>query len=552
MDLSVVIVSYNVKSFLEQALRTITDASQGLEVEIFTVDNNSADGSPKMVESQFPDVRLICNDRNVGFAKANNQVIQLCKGRHILLINADTIVQRDTLRTMVKFMDEHKDAGAAGCKLLNPDGTLQLSCRRGFPSPDVAFYKIVGLSNLFPKSRRFGRYNLTYLDPSKTHEVDALSGSFMIVRREILDQVGLLDDRWFFYAEDLDWCYRIKQAGWKVYYVPETEIIHFKGESSKKVPRVKDRITFYRAMYIFVQKHFKKRLLFIPLEWFLTVGIILRGLISILVRAGEKFLWPVIDSALVLLGLYLGITLRFQDSIKPPAFSQWEWTAIYALCWASWLLSFWILGLYDRNKYSPFRALLGVLTGYLPIAITGFSFREYHFSRIAMFYAWAINCAFIAGWRTLFYLISKALIGRDIGRRRSLIVGAAEEGASFMRMLNEQQLDYEVVGFVDSREEMRGNLVEGKGVIGVIDDLPALVREYRVDEIIVTTKDVPYSDLLGLNPRLFGPALQLKLVPGSFDSLMNGRNIGHIDDLPLVEIAYRRKGILNRIFRRDL
>ena len=279
MDLSIVIVSYNVKGFLEQALRALIHAAEGIEAEILVVDNASFDGSPEMVESLFPQVHLMRSE-NVGFAGGNNLALRQCKGRYVLLINPDTLVQADTLRVMMRFLEEHPAAGAAGCKLLNPDGTLQLACRRGFPTPMAALSKMVGLAALFPRSPVFGAYNLTYLRPEQTHEVDALSGSFMMVRREVLDAVGLLDERFFMNGEDLDWCYRIKKAGWRIYYVPDTQVIHFGGQSQKLVSRYRERLWFYRAMYLFVKKHRKEGYAHWPLG-LLALGIAVRGSLAV-------------------------------------------------------------------------------------------------------------------------------------------------------------------------------------------------------------------------------------------------------------------------------
>jgi len=274
-NLSIIIVSYNVKEYLEKALISIYEASEGINKEIFVVDNNSYDGSCEMVKEKFRDVILIKNNQNMGFSKANNIALKRSSGRYILLINPDTIVSSNTLLKMIDFFDNKLDCGAAGCKVLNPDKSLQLACRRGFPSPFTSFSKIVGLSKLFPKNKFFGRYNLTYLESDQISPVDAVSGSFIMVRREVLEQVGYLDEDFFLYGEDIDWCYRIAKIGWKIYYYPETEIIHFKGRSSKK-SGVDTGKEFYKSMGLFVEKHFKNRYLFYPL-WFIKFGIWIRA-----------------------------------------------------------------------------------------------------------------------------------------------------------------------------------------------------------------------------------------------------------------------------------
>ncbi|MBI3578172.1 MAG: glycosyltransferase family 2 protein, partial [Ignavibacteriales bacterium] len=232
--ISVIIVNFNVREFLHHALVSLQKAMKGIKGEIIIVDNASDDGSVEMVRRRFPTVALIANKTNLGFAKANNLGLKKAKGKHFLLINPDTLVQEDTLRVMLKFFENNPDVGLAGCKILNPDGSFQLPCRRSFPTPWVALTKMSGLSALFPRTRLFGRYNLTYLSPDETYEIDAVSGSFMMLRREAYEQVGGLDEDFFMYGEDLDWCYRIQKAGWKNYYVHSTKIIHYKGESTKR------------------------------------------------------------------------------------------------------------------------------------------------------------------------------------------------------------------------------------------------------------------------------------------------------------------------------
>jgi len=260
-DVSVIIVNYNVRDFLQQSLVSLQKALKGIRSEIFVVDNASDDGSAEMVRKRFPRIRLIANTVNLGFAKANNLALKKARGKFLLLINPDTIVQEDTIRVMVEFLKTHPDVGLAGCKIMNPDGSFQPACRRGFPTPWVAFTRISGLSKLFPKTKIFGKYNLTYLNTEETYPVDAVSGSFMMLRHEMFVQVGGLDESYFMYGEDLDWCYRIRQAGWRIFYVHSTQIIHYKGESTRR-SSIDEIHTFYEAMHLFVEKHFHSSRLF--------------------------------------------------------------------------------------------------------------------------------------------------------------------------------------------------------------------------------------------------------------------------------------------------
>lgn len=254
VTLSIVIVNYNVCSFLEQCLLSVCDAAKTIPHEIFVVDNASTDGSDSYIPQHFPQVKYIYNTGNVGFARANNQAIALSSGRYVLLLNPDTVVGESVLVETCRFLDEHPDAGALGVKMLDGDGRFLPESKRGFPSPWVSFCKIFGLAKLFPRSPRFGRYHLRYLDENAVNRVDVLSGAFMLLRRSTLDRCGLLDEQFFMYGEDIDLSYRVTLAGYQNYYLP-APIIHYKGESTKTESLRYVRI-FYQAMLIFLRKHY--------------------------------------------------------------------------------------------------------------------------------------------------------------------------------------------------------------------------------------------------------------------------------------------------------
>ena len=218
MKLSIVIVNYNVKYFLEQCLRSVDIAMQGIDGEIYMVDNASADKSVEMVQQKFPHVKVIANKDNVGFSKANNQAMRISKGEYILLLNPDTVVEENTFRESICFMDEHKDAGALGVKMIDGKGNFLPESKRGLPTPWVSFYKIFGLSSLFPKSPKYARYHMGHLDNDENHEIEILAGAYMFMRKTALDKCGLLDEDFFMYGEDIDLSYRIVKAGYKNYY----------------------------------------------------------------------------------------------------------------------------------------------------------------------------------------------------------------------------------------------------------------------------------------------------------------------------------------------
>ena len=280
MKLSVVIVNYKVKYFLEQCLCSVQAALSGLEAEIFVVDNHSDDGSVEYLRPRFPEVIFIENNDNPGFAKANNQAIRQSTGEYVLLLNPDTVIGEESLRTLCFFMDEHPEAGAVGVKMLDGHGIFLPESKRSFPSPWVSFCKIFGLSKLRPSSPLFARYSLPYLSADRQHKVEVLAGAFMLLRREALDKAGLLDEAFFMYGEDIDLSYRIVLAGYKNYYIPE-RILHYKGESTK-YGDIKYVKAFYGAMLIFYRKYYPQS------GW--GIGMMIR--LAIFIRGGLSFLFP--------------------------------------------------------------------------------------------------------------------------------------------------------------------------------------------------------------------------------------------------------------------
>ncbi len=258
VDVSIIVLNYNTCRLTMDCLRSVYDSVTNFFYEIILIDNNSRDDSVERISREFPGVMLIANSENVGFARANNQGMEVASGRYVLLLNSDTVVRKDTLETMISFMDNRPDLGASGCKVILPDGSLDKACKRGFPTPSASFYYAFGFSKLFPDKPRFNGYQLGYLDPDQDYPVDCLVGAFMLLRRKTIDQVGGLDEDFFMYGEDLDWCFRIKEAGWGIYYYPQTSIVHLKGGSARRRP-FKIVYEFHRAMILFHRKHYSKR-----------------------------------------------------------------------------------------------------------------------------------------------------------------------------------------------------------------------------------------------------------------------------------------------------
>lgn len=258
-SVSVVIINWKTPELLAQCLDSIASADSGAsDFELLIVDNNSEDGSVEMLKQRFPHVRLIENKENVGFSRACNQVIPLAKGRHVLLLNPDTVVKDDAISKMAAYLDANPDAGAVGPKVLNSDGTLQLACRRAFPSLEASFFRLTYLSRLFPRNEKFARYNMGHLDENEIADVDALSGSCMMVRSSVIQKIGLLDEDIFMFGEDIDWCWRIKEDGWRVVYIPHSIIYHIHGASARKRP-IGATLNLHKGMEVFYRKHLAKK-----------------------------------------------------------------------------------------------------------------------------------------------------------------------------------------------------------------------------------------------------------------------------------------------------
>ena len=546
MNVSVIIVNYNVRQFLENALSSIQRSMEGIDGEIFVVDNASDDGSVEMLKSTFPDVAVIENTENLGFARANNLALARARGAYLLLINPDTVVQEDTLRVMLDFFVQNPDVGLAGCKILNPDGTLQLPCRRSFPTPWVAFTKVFGLSTLFPHSEWFGKYNLTYLNPDETYEVDAISGSFMMMTRALYEKIGGLDETFFMYGEDLDWCYRASQAGFKVCYVHSTKIIHFKGESTKR-SNIDEIKLFYRAMQLFVEKHFSRSLI---MKSVLSLGILLRATVAFIGKAGRGLLNSAMDFLLVNIALLAAEYLYFGHLFHFPSYA-------YPIVWSVpstvVVLSLLFARAYGPYRFSVSRSVLGVIIGYIVVSAMVFFAKTFAFSRAVVLISGFLSLIMIPGWRLLFRLLGvtagharKSLFGR-----RTLIVGTGPSAQELLRKLRGRVDDgYDILGFVDMNRRRVGEKIAGLEIVGSIDNVGKVIMERKVSEVIFSTDGLTYADILSVIGRSNNLSVNFRLVPNSLEAIIGKTRIDELKTIPLVEIEYNIHRPLNRFVKR--
>jgi GT2 family glycosyltransferase len=463
-------------------LNSVFAASQNLGIEVFVVDNNSVDGSVTLVREKFPTVHLIANTENVGFSKANNQAIHLSQGRYVLLLNPDTVVEQDTFDKCVAYMDAHPKAGGLGVRMLDGKGRFLPESKRGLPTPAVSFYKIFGLSKLFPKSKKFGTYHLGFLDEHQTHEVDVLSGAFMLLRAVTLGKVGLLDEAFFMYGEDIDLSYRIQLGGYSNIYFPETKIIHYKGESTKK-GSLNYVFVFYKAMVIFAKKHFSARYARL-FSLAIHLAIYLRASASILKRVLTNLLWPAIDAALSVGFLYVLAKQWEQHQILFPA---WAYEVLIPFYVGIWIFCSWLFGLYDRGTHvnqiwkSTFLGTIAILVAYALFP------KEWQFSRLFILLGAA---GFLVSYyltRSLNALLFKGRI--DFGKLPKKRFGIVANQAEFDRISGLLQATYPEI------EQMQQI---------AISELPAnagaqledIIRVHQLNEMIFSAKDVGASKII--------------------------------------------------------
>jgi len=532
VKLSVVVVNYNVRHFLEQALRSVRKALHGIDGEVWVVDNNSVDDSVWMVQEKFPEVRLVANKKNVGFAVANNQAIRESLGEYILLLNPDTLVEEDTFSKCLDFMDAHPEAGALGVKLIDGSGKYLPESKRGFPTPWVAFCKTFGLSTIFPKSRLFNQYYLGYLSPNETNPIDVLVGCFMFIRRTALDRAGLLDEAFFMYGEDIDLSYRIKQAGFENYYFPETQIIHYKGESTKKGSLNYVR-TFYQAMIIFTEKHFTgpRAGLFVLM---LEAAIWLRAGLTLARNFWHKIWLPALDAAAIYVGLIFLKNFWASYYYKDPTWFKpnvlWFNFPLYILIW---LGTVWLNGGYDR-RYDLLRLIRGLGFGTLFLAaVYGFLDLDYRPSRalVLMGAAWAMLATIALRAAAHFLEYRNFRIGRD--RVKNLVVvGSAAESERVMGLLKQAGVPNNFIGTVAPPGEH-----DDRTYLSSLNQLDEVVRVYRVNEAIFCSKDIRSQDILAWMTRL-GPSVDYKIVPEESMSIIGSSSKNEPGELYTIAIRY--------------
>ena len=539
MRLSVIIVNYNVKYFLEQCLYSVTKAMRNIEGEIIVIDNYSTDDSRSFFQNKFKEVNFIWNHSNVGFAKANNQAIKMASGQYILFLNPDTIIPEDCLEKSIAFISSQKNNGALGIKMLDGSGKFLKESKRAFPDPMTSLYKLTGLAKLFPHSKSFAKYHLGYLDKNKNHEVDVLAGAFIMIPKKILDEVTGFDEDFFMYGEDIDLSFRIQKAGFKNFYFSESGIIHFKGESTKKgsLNYVK---MFYKAMSVFVKKHYggSRAGLFNVL---IQAAILLRAGLAAIARFLKWIGLPVIDASIILMSFYF-IKFLWSTFIKREVnYSPNMLIIAFPVFTLLFLASSYFSGLYDggfkqsRLNKSTLIAVLVILSVYSLLPET------LRFSRGILLFG--SLTAFIIMTAIRWVLLKGKIIvsgAEDDETNQTIVVGSGEEFDEVNHLLEKSGKKERVLGRIETSESANGK------AIGAFNNLTEIIKLYPVKEIIFCEGSLSFKTIIDTIPHV-PHRVRIKFfangshtIIGSDDKDSSGEFISKEADYRLANAVYRR------------
>ncbi|MBC3542419.1 glycosyltransferase family 2 protein [Rufibacter sediminis] len=534
-DLSVIIVNYNVSYFLEQCLLSVRRAAQKLRVEVFVVDNNSVDGSVEMVQRRFPEVILLANKENLGFSKANNQAIRQAQGKYVLLLNPDTVVEEDTFLKCFRFMEANPAAGALGVKMMDGAGKFLPESKRGLPTPWVAFSKVFGLAALFPASAVFNRYHLGHLPADEVHKIDILAGAFMFMRAEALQKVGLLDEDFFMYGEDIDLSYRIKEGGFDVYYFPETRIIHYKGESTRKTS-VNYVFMFYRAMMVFAEKHFsgrQARLYSLLIRW----AIYLRAALALLFRGVKQVLPLLLDGLCLVLGALLG------EKVVPDPLSL-EVSPMWGAYLAVWLGTAFFSGAYDQPT-RLYRLVRGMLWGsILLMAFSSIVSVVGETNKKHLLVAVLVGLVGMTLWRLVWHFKTYGhwRFGEPKAKRIA-VVGSDKEVKRASNLLRQA-----------GAQEPLARL-EPQHTPADLRQIREVIEIYKINELIFCGKDLAVSQIIEWMVQIHNSAVEFKILPensayiiGSSSKNAPGDYYALHIEVNLLNPYYRRnKAVLNSL-----
>ena len=536
MDLSIVIVNYNVKDYLADCLNSIKQSVHNLSIEIIVVDNNSVDGSKDFLTPLFPEVKFIWLEENLGFSKANNLAIRQATGKYTLILNPDTLVAEDTLLKMFQYMEDNKEVGIAGCRVLNPDGSFQLACRRGFPSTWNSFCKLFGLQKIFPNSKLFSKYNLTYLSENETYEVDGVSGSFMFCDSKLLKNIGGFDEQYFMYGEDLDLCKMMQLKGKKVMYVHHCSIIHYKGESTKRSDLVK-ATQMYKAAEQFVSKFYSHSTLLIL---FLRLGIfiikraarIYKNILPITLIATDIF---AINFSL-LLGTYIVFDRMF-------AFPNYAYPIVFIVISTIFLGLQFLNGEYFEKKISlPKNALSLTLTFFILSSLIYF-IPEYRFSRGTLIVTILLTAIITFLTRFIIILYEKTI--GDKSDRNIIIAGYDSQIDKMVDTIHKSDSkNIHILGVVYTKKVQVENYKTSLPLLGTFENITKIANKNKADEVIITDTNISNKDIMNLMVTS-DSKIKYHIIP-EYDDIISARIIHNIND----QFEYKSLSIRYKFIKR--
>jgi O-antigen biosynthesis protein len=526
-DISIIIVNYNVRDILDTCIASIYQSNASrFKIEIFVVDNNSIDGSVDLIKNKYPEVNLISNDVNLGFSKANNIALKKVQGKYVLILNPDTVLEEGTFDKLISFCESNNSIGAVTSKLLRANGKLDSACKRSFPTLSVALPRILGLSKIFPKSKLFGKYNLSYLDENKTYEVDAVCGAFMFIPKFVFDKVGLFDEDYFMYGEDLDLCYRIKKIGLKIFYYPDVKTIHLKGESTRKT-NLSYVNNFYGAMTLFVRKNISKGYSLLNVS--LQIGIFLRSFFSYLYRIVKILALPLIDIAFLYGSFILSVKIRFN------IFPNEQYVFIITTYILVWIFIFSLFKLYTKKyRLSLTRMFNAIIVGFFVNSSFTYFFKEYAYSRGVILVSTIILLFSLLLYRGLINLY-KFFVSRNIimNKVNLLIIGEKKLNQNIEEKLLSK---YNIVYFNKS-----GNY----NLSQVVD----LIRIKNIKEVVFSADYFSNQDILNTMWSLKDSNTVFKIVPTANELILSKLH-SNINNLNFIEIEYNINNKMNIFLKR--
>jgi O-antigen biosynthesis protein len=517
MQLSVIIINYNVKFFLEQSLLSVHKAVEGMEAEVLVVDNASTDGSREYLEPKFKNTCFTWNTENIGFGKACNQALKHASGEYILFLNPDTVVPEDCFTACLSFFNQTADAGALGIRMLDGSGKFLPESKRSFPSPATSFYKLSGLSYLFPRSKTFGRYHLGYLNEHQNHEVDVLAGAFMMIPKKVLDQTGGFDENFFMYGEDVDLSYRIQKiacpatgGNYKNYYFSERSILHFKGESTKKSSANYVRM-FYDAMRRFVNKHYSSSSAGV-FTTLINAAIWVRAFMSLVKRFIQQVGLPLLDAALIFFS-YLLSKFVWTKFVRPDIQYQNKllWTSFIVFSFLFLIVSYYT-GLYDKQfRYknlwrSTFISLLIILAAYSLLP------EEYRFSRGMVLMGSFFSYVVLYLWRRI--LLQTDVLERAVEKDDyfSLVAGTQADLQKVNNLLQQYGRTQTIQGFVSPLNE--------EHALGNVTELRQLLQNTPANELILCqSNSLSFAKIIQLYEQT-GKQVKLRLHAEGSESII--------------------------------